>query len=120
MREYRSVPAVGLDSLCQAIVRLGEAFLYSDVLASRTPDLDAARSARGGTGAQPDLGRQGNTRRKRGVVAQYGLRYRDGSDRRRNPAPRAGGGHRGEGVRLPLSPRTLPHPGEQGVAVPRR
>jgi AcrR family transcriptional regulator len=36
------VPAVGLDSLCYALVRLGEAFLYSDVLAARTPDLDAA------------------------------------------------------------------------------
>jgi AcrR family transcriptional regulator len=36
------VPAVSLDSLCYAIVRLGEAFLYSDVLAARTPDLDAA------------------------------------------------------------------------------
>jgi AcrR family transcriptional regulator len=36
------VPAVSLDSLCYAIVRLGEAFLYSDVLASRAPDLDAA------------------------------------------------------------------------------
>jgi AcrR family transcriptional regulator len=35
-------PAVSLDSLSYAIVRLGEAFLYSDVLASRTPDLDAA------------------------------------------------------------------------------
>ena len=36
------VPAVSLDSLCYAIVRLGEAFLYSDVLASRAPDLAAA------------------------------------------------------------------------------
>jgi AcrR family transcriptional regulator len=36
------VPAVSLDSLCYAIVRLGEAFLYSDVLASRVPDLAAA------------------------------------------------------------------------------
>jgi len=36
------VPVVSLDSLCYAIVRLGEAFLYSDVLASRAPDLDAA------------------------------------------------------------------------------
>jgi AcrR family transcriptional regulator len=36
------LPAVSLESLCYAIVRLGEAFLYSDVLASRTPDLDAA------------------------------------------------------------------------------
>jgi AcrR family transcriptional regulator len=36
------VPAVSLDSLCYAIVRLGEAFLYSDVLASRAPDLEAA------------------------------------------------------------------------------
>jgi AcrR family transcriptional regulator len=36
------VPTVSLESLCYAIVRLGEAFLYSDVLASRAPDLDAA------------------------------------------------------------------------------
>lgn len=36
------VPAVRLDSLSYALVRLGEAFLYSDVLASRAPDLDAA------------------------------------------------------------------------------
>lgn len=36
------VPAVSLDSLCYALVRLGEAFLYSDVLASRAPDLGAA------------------------------------------------------------------------------
>jgi hypothetical protein len=36
------VPVVSLDSLAYAIVRLGEAFLYSDVLASRAPDLDAA------------------------------------------------------------------------------
>ncbi|MET0136541.1 MAG: QsdR family transcriptional regulator [Kibdelosporangium sp.] len=35
-------PVVGLESLCYAIVRLGEAFLYSDVLASRAPDLQAA------------------------------------------------------------------------------
>jgi AcrR family transcriptional regulator len=35
-------PVVSLDSLCYAIVRLAEAFLYSDVLASRTPDLAAA------------------------------------------------------------------------------
>ncbi len=35
-------PAVSLESLSYAIVRLGEAFLYSDVLASRAPDLDAA------------------------------------------------------------------------------
>lgn len=40
-------PAVGLDSLCYAIVRLGEAFLYSDVLASRTPDLEAASTLLG-------------------------------------------------------------------------
>jgi AcrR family transcriptional regulator len=36
------VPAVSLESLCYAIVRLGEAFLYSDVLVGRAPDLDAA------------------------------------------------------------------------------
>jgi AcrR family transcriptional regulator len=35
-------PVVSLDSLAYAIVRLGEAFLYSDVLASRAPDLEAA------------------------------------------------------------------------------
>lgn len=35
-------PVVSLDSLAYAIVRLGEAFLYSDVLASRAPDLAAA------------------------------------------------------------------------------
>lgn len=35
-------PSVGLESLAYAVVRLGEAFLYSDVLASRTPDLGAA------------------------------------------------------------------------------
>ncbi|OLF05338.1 transcriptional regulator [Actinophytocola xinjiangensis] len=35
-------PAVSLESLCYAIVRLGEAFLYSDVLVGRAPDLDAA------------------------------------------------------------------------------
>lgn len=40
-------PTVGLDSLCYAIVRLGEAFLYSDVLASRTPDLEAASTLLG-------------------------------------------------------------------------
>lgn len=36
------VPVVGLDSLSFALVRLGEAFLYSDVLANRAPDLHAA------------------------------------------------------------------------------
>ncbi|MET0236529.1 MAG: QsdR family transcriptional regulator [Kibdelosporangium sp.] len=41
------VPAVSLESLCYAIVRLGEAFLYSDVLASRAPDLDAASTLLG-------------------------------------------------------------------------
>lgn len=41
------VPAVSLESLCYAIVRLGEGFLYSDVLASRTPDLDAATTLLG-------------------------------------------------------------------------
>lgn len=35
-------PVVSLESLCYAIVRLGEAFLYSDVLVGRAPDLDAA------------------------------------------------------------------------------
>ncbi|GAB3459683.1 QsdR family transcriptional regulator [Actinophytocola sediminis] len=35
-------PAVSVESLCYAIVRLGEAFLYSDVLVGRAPDLAAA------------------------------------------------------------------------------
>lgn len=35
-------PAVSLESLSYAIVRLGEAFLYADVVASRVPDLEAA------------------------------------------------------------------------------
>jgi len=35
-------PAVSLESLSYAIVRLGEAFLYSDVQAGRAPDLEAA------------------------------------------------------------------------------
>jgi hypothetical protein len=35
-------PRVDLDNLSFAVVRLGESFLYSDVLAARTPDLDAA------------------------------------------------------------------------------
>ena len=41
------MPAVSLESLCYAIVRLGEAFLYSDVLASRAPDLEAASTLLG-------------------------------------------------------------------------
>jgi AcrR family transcriptional regulator len=36
------IPSVGLESLAFALVRLGEAFLYSDVLAARAPDLEAA------------------------------------------------------------------------------
>ena len=35
------VPAVDVETLAYAIVRLGETFLYSDVLASRAPDLAA-------------------------------------------------------------------------------
>ena len=35
------VPAVDVDTLAYAVVRLGETFLYSDVLASRAPDLAA-------------------------------------------------------------------------------
>lgn len=35
------VPAVDVETLAYAIVRLGESFLYSDVLASRSPDLAA-------------------------------------------------------------------------------
>ncbi|NRN64287.1 Transcriptional regulator [Kibdelosporangium sp. 4NS15] len=41
------VPVVSLENLCYAIVRLGEAFLYSDVLASRAPDLEAASTLLG-------------------------------------------------------------------------
>ncbi len=35
------VPAVDVETLAYAVVRLGETFLYSDVLASRAPDLAA-------------------------------------------------------------------------------
>ncbi len=41
------VPKVELETLCFAVVRLGEAFLYSDVLAARRPDLDAAETLLG-------------------------------------------------------------------------
>jgi len=41
------VPVVSLENLSYAIVRLGEAFLYSDVLASRAPDLEAASTLLG-------------------------------------------------------------------------
>lgn len=34
-------PVVDVDTLAYAVVRLGESFLYADVLASRTPDLEA-------------------------------------------------------------------------------
>lgn len=34
-------PVVDVDTLAYAVVRLGESFLYADVLASRAPDLDA-------------------------------------------------------------------------------
>ncbi|WP_141995586.1 QsdR family transcriptional regulator [Amycolatopsis cihanbeyliensis] len=35
-------PVVDVDSLAFALVRLGESFLYSDVVAARAPNLDAA------------------------------------------------------------------------------
>ena len=56
------VPVVSLENLCYAIVRLGEAFLYSDVLASRAPDLEAASTLLGAlvegrvTAAEPTAG----------------------------------------------------------------
>ncbi|MEV6659680.1 QsdR family transcriptional regulator [Nocardia fluminea] len=35
---------VDVDSLCYAVVRLGESFLYADQLANRRPDIDAANT----------------------------------------------------------------------------
>ncbi|MCW2665212.1 MAG: hypothetical protein JWN57_174 [Frankiales bacterium] len=40
--ELEFEPLIDADALAFALVRLGEAFLYADVLASRTPDLAAA------------------------------------------------------------------------------
>lgn len=40
-------PRVDLDTLAFAVVRLGEGFLYADVLADRTPDLEAATTLLG-------------------------------------------------------------------------
>ena len=37
----KSGPDVDVDTLAYAVVRLGESFLYADVLASRAPDLEA-------------------------------------------------------------------------------
>ena len=42
MREHGLVPIADPRDLAFALVRLGESFLYSDVLASRPPDIDAA------------------------------------------------------------------------------
>ncbi|MGY1724243.1 QsdR family transcriptional regulator [Blastococcus sp. SYSU DS0533] len=40
--EHGLVPQIPVPLLALAVVRLGESFLYSDVLAARTPDLKAA------------------------------------------------------------------------------
>lgn len=40
--ELGLTPVIDADALAFALVRLGEAFLYADVLASRQPDLEAA------------------------------------------------------------------------------
>lgn len=40
--QHRLLPQVPVPLLALAVVRLGESFLYSDVLASRAPDLEAA------------------------------------------------------------------------------
>jgi AcrR family transcriptional regulator len=42
MTEFGLVPLIGPDALAYALVRLGESFLYADVLAARTPDVESA------------------------------------------------------------------------------
>jgi len=42
MAEFGLVPLIEPDALAYALVRLGESFLYADVLASRTPDVATA------------------------------------------------------------------------------
>jgi AcrR family transcriptional regulator len=42
MAEFGIVPLIGPDALAYALVRLGESFLYADVLAARTPDVETA------------------------------------------------------------------------------
>lgn len=42
MAEFGLVPLIEPDALAYALVRLGESFLYADVLAARTPDIEAA------------------------------------------------------------------------------
>ncbi len=42
MAEFGFVPLIEPDALAYALVRLGEAFLYADVLASRQPDVATA------------------------------------------------------------------------------
>ena len=42
MAEFGFVPLIEPDALAYAIVRLGESFIYADVLANRQPDVDTA------------------------------------------------------------------------------
>jgi Tetracyclin repressor-like, C-terminal domain len=42
MAEFAFVPLIESDSLAYAFVRLGESFLYADVLANRQPDVATA------------------------------------------------------------------------------
>ena len=42
MAEFGLVSVIEPDALAYALVRLGESFLYADVLAARKPDVDTA------------------------------------------------------------------------------
>ncbi len=42
MQEFGLVPIIEPGALAYALVRLGESFLYADVLAARQPDVDTA------------------------------------------------------------------------------
>ena len=42
MAEFGFVPLIEPDALAYALVRLGESFIYADVLANRQPDVDTA------------------------------------------------------------------------------
>ncbi|MBR7834272.1 hypothetical protein KDL01_13435 [Actinospica durhamensis] len=42
VEDYGLEPIIGPDDLAYALVRIGESFLYADVLAARTPDVEKA------------------------------------------------------------------------------
>lgn len=67
--EHGLVPIADPRDLAFALVRLGESFLYADVLANRPPDIDAANRVQGalvqGTNGAPGTDRSTSTRPRR-------------------------------------------------------